>query len=203
MSDPFNKSGPQSLLCFPLHAPKPSYRGLKKGQQAHWLILDLFHETSSLQFKAISLNVQARHKGRLFYTSGMNIAQDCLSCFMGVYSKSPYGDQQYHSVKVGLLRPLLLLDGCQELILPPAGTFVCAHVFLFTRYFLLHRFYFHSFNINSKWRDKESFQDNVMKRHSNKSFWNFLFHFLGAILTKLKYFDFVVHFVCADTFLPS
>lgn len=136
MSDPFNKSSPQSLLCFCPHAPKPSYRGLKRGQQARWLILDLFHEKSSLQFKAILLNVQARHEGRLYYTtSGMNITEDCLSRFMVTYSKSPYGDQQYHSLKLALLRPLLLLDGCQELILAPAGTFDCVHVFLFARYF--------------------------------------------------------------------
>lgn len=135
MSDPFNKSGPQSLLCFPPRAPKPSYRGLKRRQQARWLILDLFHEKSSLQFKVILLNVQARHEGRLFYTSGMNITQDCLSCLLVVYSKSPYGDQQYHTLKLGLLRPLLLLDGCQELILLPAATFDCAHLFLFTCYF--------------------------------------------------------------------
>lgn len=125
MSDPFNKSSPQSFLCFHPHAPKPSYHGLKRGQQACWLILDLFHEKSSLQFKAISLHVQPRHESRLFYrTSGMNIPPDCLSCFMVVYRKSPYGDQQYHSLKVGLL----LLDGCQELI-PPAGTFDCTHLF--------------------------------------------------------------------------
>lgn len=130
MSDPFIKSGPQSLLCFSPHEPKPSYCGLKRGQQARRLILDLFHEKNGLQFKAVSHNIQERHEGRLCYNSGMNITQDCLSCCMDVYSKSPYGDQQYHSLKLGLLRPLLLLDGCQELILPPAGTFDCAHHFL-------------------------------------------------------------------------
>lgn len=119
MSDPFNKSSPQSLLCFPPRAPKPSYCGLKRGQQARWLILDLFHEKNGLLFKAISHNVQRRHGGRLCYTSGMNITTDFVSCLMAVYSESPYGDQQYHSLKLGLLRPLLLLEGCQDLIHPP------------------------------------------------------------------------------------
>lgn len=148
MSDPFNKSGPQSLLCFPPHAPKPSYRGLKRGQQACWLILDLFHEKSSLQFKAISLNVQARHEGRLCYTSGMNITQDCLSCFMLVYSKSPYGDQQYHGLKLGLL----LLDGCQELILSHASAL--EHTSFFLPHILPFQRLFPQLQPQQKWWDK-------------------------------------------------